>query len=328
MIEVKHLTKLYGRHKALSDLSFCIEKGGIYGLLGPNGAGKSTTMNIMTGCLAATSGEVKIGGYDIFEDAFKAKKLIGYLPEQPPLYMDRTPREYLTFVAGAKQIPDKDIAKRIDDVMETTGINHVADRLIKVLSKGYRQRVGIAQAILGDPEIVILDEPTVGLDPKQIIEIRDLIKDLGRNHTVIFSSHILSEVQQVCQTVMIISGGELAACDTPENLEKLFAGTSAVEVIAEADEEEARRILSGLGRNHEIRCNAIADQAKTGQNPKCNIQIETDKACEEDLCREIFNAFAEAKRPILRLNTTQASLEDIFIELTKEENADESHVQA
>ena len=236
MIEVNHLCKRYGNHTAVWDLSFHIEKGQIYGFLGPNGAGKSTTMNIMTGCLAATSGQVRIGGFDIFEDAQQAKKLIGYLPEQPPLYLDRTPREYLTFVARAKGIRESDIPNQLTHVMAVTQIQDVADRLIKNLSKGYKQRVGIAQAILGDPEVIILDEPTVGLDPRQITEIRELIQQLGKDHTVILSSHILSEVQAVCQTILIISQGKLVACDTPENLEKLFAGTTTVELTVEASE--------------------------------------------------------------------------------------------
>ncbi|MCC8182136.1 MAG: ABC transporter ATP-binding protein, partial [Clostridiales bacterium] len=199
MIDVKHLTKRYGNHTAVSDLSFHIGKGQIYGFLGPNGAGKSTTMNIMTGCLAATSGEVKVGGYDIFEDAEQAKRLIGYLPEQPPLYLDRTPREYLTFVGQAKRIPKRELKGQIQRVMEVTQITDVADRLMKHLSKGYKQRVGIAQALLGDPEVIILDEPTVGLDPRQIIEIRELITSLGERHTVIRSRHILAEVQAIGQ---------------------------------------------------------------------------------------------------------------------------------
>lgn len=215
MIEVNHLCKRYGNHTAVWDLSFHIEKGQIYGFLGPNGAGKSTTMNIMTGCLAATSGQVRIGGFDIFEEAQQAKKLVGYLPEQPPLYLDRTPREYLTFVARAKGIRESDIPNQLSHVMAVTQIQDVADRLIKNLSKGYKQRVGIAQAILGDPEVIILDEPTVGLDPRQITEIRELIQQLGKDHTVILSSHILSEVQAVCQTILIISKGKLVACDSP-----------------------------------------------------------------------------------------------------------------
>ena len=246
MITVEHLTKCYGNVKAVDDLSFEIGEGSVYGFLGPNGAGKSTTMNIMTGCLAATSGEVKIDGLDIFEDAAQAKRLLGYLPEQPPLYLDRTPREYLSFVGRAKGLDKAELAQQMERVMSVTQIEDVSDRLIKNLSKGYRQRVGIAQALLGEPKVVILDEPTVGLDPIQIIEIRDLIKDLGREHTVILSSHILSEVQAVCQTILIISKGKLVACDTPEKLERLFAGTTTVELTVEAEPEEAVRLLSPL----------------------------------------------------------------------------------
>lgn len=247
MIEVKHLTKRYGSHTAVSDLSFTVEKGQIYGFLGPNGAGKSTTMNIMTGCLAATSGEVVIGGYDIFQDAAQAKRLIGYLPEQPPLYLDRTPKEYLRFVARAKGIPEKSVPEELTRVMTVTGTLDVADRLMKNLSKGYRQRVGIAQAVLGDPEVIILDEPTVGLDPRQITEIRELIPPgWGRSAPSFFPASILSEVQQVCTTILILSKGKLGACDTPENLERLFAGKSTVELTVEAAEGEIPGILSGV----------------------------------------------------------------------------------
>lgn len=322
MIEVSHLTKKYGNHVAVSDLSFTIEKGQIYGFLGPNGAGKSTTMNIMTGCLAASSGEVKINGYDIFEDATKAKKLIGYLPEQPPLYMDRTPREYLSFIARVKGIPEYSVYHEVEAVMETTQIADVADRLIKNLSKGYKQRVGIAQAILGSPEIIILDEPTVGLDPKQIIEIRDLITKLGEQHTVILSSHILSEVQAVCQTILIISKGKLVACDTPDNLEHLFAGTTTVDLVVEADEEEVYAILSYISEITNI-------DVTICENGKCRVKLESGKATDYDICREIFFAFSEAKRAILHMSTEKVSLEDIFIELTNEkEEEHESHIEA
>ena len=309
MIEVSHLTKRYGEHTAVSDLSFTIEKGQIYGFLGPNGAGKSTTMNIMTGCLAATAGEVKIDGYDIFEQPMQAKRRIGYLPEQPPLYPDRTPREYLEFVAEAKGVPKAGRGEQIRRVMELTGIMDVADRLCKNLSKGYRQRVGIAQALLGDPEIIILDEPTVGLDPRQIIEIRDLIRSLGEEHTVILSSHILSEVQAVCGTILIIHKGKLVACDTPENLEKLFAGTATLELIAEAGEEDTKRILAALpGITH-------MDVRGAGEN-RCEVTLQTDSGAGEALCREAFFAFAGAGKAILRMDMAKASLEDIFIELT------------
>ena len=222
MIEVKNLTKKYGNHTAIDDLTFTINKGNVYGFLGPNGAGKSTTMNIITGCLAASSGQVTIGGFDIFEDAVKAKKLIGYLPEIPPLYPDMRVVDYLKFVAEVKGVPKGEMMEKLFDIMEKTQITDVAGRLIKNLSKGYRQRVGIAQALIGEPEIIILDEPTVGLDPKQIMEIRDLIRDLGREHTVILSSHILSEIKAVCNHILIISEGKLVADDTAENLENTY----------------------------------------------------------------------------------------------------------
>ena len=316
MIEVKHLCKRYGNVQAVSDLSFTIPKGQIYGFLGPNGAGKSTTMNIMTGCLAATSGEVTIDGYDIFEDAGEAKKRIGYLPEQPPVYPDRTPREYLTFVARAKGIPEREVPGQIAHAMAVTGTLDVADRLIRNLSKGYRQRVGIAQALLGDPEVIILDEPTVGLDPRQIIEIRELIQELGKEHTVILSSHILSEVQAVCQTILIISKGRLVACDTPENLEKRFAGTAAVELTAEAAPAEAEEILKNVSN--------VTAMEVTPAEAGCAIRLESGAGDGTQLCREAFFAFAGAKKPILSMTTAKASLEDIFIELTEGEKGGEA----
>ncbi|MCD7927878.1 MAG: ABC transporter ATP-binding protein [Oscillospiraceae bacterium] len=309
MIEVKHLTKKYGSQVAVNDLSFTIEKGQIYGLLGPNGAGKTTTMNIMTGCLAATAGEVKINGYDIFEDALQAKKLIGYLPEQPPLYMDRTPREYLRFVGRAKGIPEKKLGEQIDRAMEATQITAMADRLIKNLSKGYKQRVGIAQALLGDPEVVILDEPTVGLDPHQIIEIRDLIMKLGKKRTVILSSHILSEVQAVCQTILIISKGRLVACDTPENLERLMAGTATVNLTAECSEAQAKRLLAQIEDITQI-------QTLSGKKDRCSLRLGTDQTEGDGVCRKLFFAFAQAGLPILEMSVAKASLEQVFIELT------------
>ncbi len=308
MIEVKHLTKRYGNHTAVSDLSFTIEQGQIYGFLGPNGAGKSTTMNIMTGCLAATSGEVFIDGHDIFEEPMEAKKCIGYLPEQPPLYLDRTPREYLTFVARAKGLPEKEIPAHVDHVMEVTQTTDVANRLIKNLSKGYKQRVGIAQALLGDPEIIILDEPTVGLDPRQIIEIRELISRLGESHTVILSSHILSEVQAICKTILIISQGKLVACDTPENLEKLFAGTATVELDALASGEEAEQILGTVP--------GITHLEVTDGGETCHARVESGREDDRNLCADIFFAFSHAGKAIVSMGAARASLEDIFIELT------------
>ena len=317
MIEVKNLCKRYGDHTALSDLSFTIEKGQIYGFLGPNGAGKSTTMNIMTGCLAASSGSVTIDGYDIFEDAVEAKQRIGYLPELPPLYLDRTPREYLSFVARAKKIPSAQIKEQVAHVMEVTQISDVADRLIRNLSKGYKQRVGIAQAILGDPEVIILDEPTVGLDPKQIMEIRDLIQSLGKKHTVILSSHILSEVQAICQIILIISKGKLVACDTPENLEKLFAGSTTVELRTDASKAEVQQIISAV---------SALSGSKTKELPEggCSVRLESNSKDSDDFCRQIFFAFADARKAILELSVAKASLEDIFIELT---SAEQSHTE-
>ena len=245
MITVEHLTKRYGDFTAVDDISFTIGEGHIYGFLGPNGAGKSTTMNIMTGCLAATSGEVKIDGYDIFEQARQAKQCIGYLPEIPPLYTDETPREYLRFVAEAKGIAGKEIPGEVDRVIGEAGLTQMQERLIRNLSKGYRQRVGIAQALLGNPRYIILDEPTVGLDPLQIIEIRDLIRQLGQKHTVILSSHILSEVQAICESVLIIAHGKLVAFDTPQNLERRLAENNRLTITAECGEEQLRTILDG-----------------------------------------------------------------------------------
>lgn len=310
MIEVKHLVKRYGATNAVSDISFTIEKGHIYGFLGPNGAGKSTTMNILTGCLSATSGSVTIDGYDIFEDSREAKKRIGYLPEIPPLYPDRTPREYLRFVAEAKKVPAARRGEQIANVMAQTGVTEVADRLIRNLSKGYRQRVGIAQALLGDPEIIILDEPTVGLDPRQITEIRELIQALGREHTVILSSHILSEVQAVCERVLIISKGKLVACDETANLEKHFSGKTALDLTVEASKEDVGKVLDKIA--------GVTGFAVEEFGCYVNLKIETDRA-PEAMCRELFFAFAQIRKPILRMATAQASLEEIFLELTEEE---------
>lgn len=222
LIEVKHLTKRYGDTLAVDDLNFTIEKGRIYGFLGPNGAGKSTTMNMITGYLASTDGTVSINGHDILEDAEAARKSIGYLPELPPLYFDMTVEEYLVFAAELKKIAKADRKPEVNRVCAITKLDSVRGRLIKNLSKGYRQRVGLAQALLGSPEILILDEPTVGLDPKQILEIRDLIQELGKEHTVILSSHILSEISAVCDYVLILSHGKLVASDTLENLTSLM----------------------------------------------------------------------------------------------------------
>ena len=247
MIAVEHLTKSYGDFIAVNDISFQIDEGHVYGLLGPNGAGKSTIMNIMTGCLSATEGHVRIYGYDIFEEPKEAKKLIGYLPEQPPLYMNDTPLEYLKFVGEAKGLRGAKLKEQVEKVIQQTKIEDVKDRLISSLSKGYKQRVGVAQALLGNPKVIILDEPTVGLDPIQIIEIRDLIKELGKTHTVIFSSHILSEVQAICDRILIISKGKLIAFDEPQNLEKLLWHHEII-ITTDATEKENQRDLVNI--NH------------------------------------------------------------------------------
>ena len=239
MIEVKNLCKDYGTHRAVDDLSFTIEPGHVYGFLGPNGAGKSTTMNILTGCLAATSGQVSIDGFDIYEDAKEAKSRIGYLPEQPPLYHDMTVLEYLRFVAAAKGVAKDKRDEHLNAIIALTQLGDVENRLIKHLSKGYMQRVGVAQALVSDPEIIILDEPTVGLDPRQIIEIRQLIKELGKEHTVILSSHILSEVRSVCDRLLVIAKGKLVADDTPEALEAKYAPMSFEEIFLELTGEVA-----------------------------------------------------------------------------------------
>ena len=246
MIEVRNLVKKYGNHLAVDHLNFTVQQGQIYGFLGPNGAGKSTTMNIMTGYLGATAGEVLINGHDILKEPEMAKRSIGYLPEIPPLYMDMTVMEYLWFSAELKKIKKDEIESAVEEVVSLVQLEEVQNRLIKNLSKGYKQRVGLAQAVLGFPEIIILDEPTVGLDPKQIIEIRELIRELAKKHTVILSSHILAEVSEVCDHIMIISHGKLVASDTPENLEKLMSGTETVIIEAEVEASRAEEIIQAF----------------------------------------------------------------------------------
>ena len=309
MIEVSHLTKRYGANTAVDDLSFTIKKGVIYGLLGPNGAGKSTTMNIITGCLGATEGEVRVDGHSVVDEPMAAKKRIGYLPEQPPLYQEMTPKEYLRFVAQAKGIPHKQWNSQLHRVMEKTRIIDVQDRLIRNLSKGYKQRVGIAQALLGNPEVIILDEPTVGLDPAQIIEIRELIRELGREHTLVLSSHILSEVQAVCDHIMIISKGRLVASDTPENLTTLFAGTTTIKLEVMGDAAAVRSVLSGIDS---IEIAALHTEDGTTRCELTQTGIDDARAA-------IFTAFADAKLAIIEMNRVRASLEDVFLELTSGE---------
>ena len=313
MIQVEHLSKEYGGNPALVDVSFTVSDGKIYGLLGPNGAGKTTTMNIMTGCLAPTSGSVSIDGHDIFDEPVAAKRLLGYLPEQPPLYQDMTPQEFLLFVAKLRNVPRGERKAQIDRVIAVTKIDDMRHRLIKNLSKGYKQRVGIAQALLGDPKVIILDEPTVGLDPKQIIEIRDLIRELGERHTVILSSHILSEVQAVCDHILIINKGRLVASDTPENLEKLFAGVSTLKLTVRAPREAIEEALSGVPR-------IAGTQIGGGENGELLVTLTADG--DADLREDLFRAFSQKGLPILGMTTARASLEDIFLEFTENDAAE------
>ena len=307
MIEINNLVKKYGDHVAVDDLSLTVESGKIYGFLGPNGAGKSTTMNIITGYLGATSGEVKINGHDIFKEPEEAKKCIGYLPEIPPLYVDMTVREYLDFVAELKKL-EKSLRKRyVEEAMETTGITDVANRMIRNLSKGYRQRVGFAQAILGYPEIIILDEPTVGLDPKQIIEIRELIRKLGEKHTVILSSHILTEISAVCDHVFIISKGKLVASDATENLVSLMSGAQEIEVTVRTDASEAQKELASITE---------VSKVEVKNEDAGELIVYAKKGA--DVRESVFRALAEKHFAVLEMHTIEKSLEDVFLEITQE----------
>ena len=318
MIEVKNLVKKYGDHVAVDHVSFHLEEGKIYGFLGPNGAGKSTTMNIMTGYIAATDGDVKINGFDIYEEPEKAKKCIGYLPELPPVYMDMTPYEYLDFVADLKKIPSLKKKKMIEDIIEKVQIQEVRNRLIKNLSKGYRQRVGLAQAIMGYPPIIILDEPTVGLDPKQIIEIRDLIRSLAKKHTIILSSHILSEISAMCDEVLIINKGKLVAQDRMDHLSELMSAKNLLQIVVKAQREKIDEVLSDFPGVEEY---TITKE----ENGEISLEIVTDG--EKDIREELSYALATRHCLIMSFQASQMSLEDIFLELTEEENAEKEPEQ-
>ncbi|WP_276857773.1 ABC transporter ATP-binding protein [Intestinimonas timonensis] len=317
MIKVEHLTKYYGDFLAVSDLSFEIEEGHVYGFLGPNGAGKTTTMNIMTGCLSATSGRVEVGGHDIFEEAGQAKKLIGYLPEQPPLYMNETPAEYLRFVGEAKGLKGEELRTQVEKVIRQVRIEAVRDRRISALSKGYKQRVGIAQALLGNPKVIILDEPTVGLDPIQIIEIRDLIRQLGQEHTVILSSHILSEVQAICEKILIIAHGKLVAFDTPDKLERSLLSANEITFTTDAKSDVVRGLLSKVDHLTDV-------ELEKREDGLLSARLKTDSKDIYAVSRQLFFAFAEEDQPLLELNLKKASLEDIFIELTESGGEDQN----
>ena len=311
MIEVKGLVKRYGSHTAVENLSFTVETGQVYGFLGPNGAGKSTTMNMITGCISATDGQVLIDGHDVFDDPIAAKRCIGYLPEIPPLYPDFSVREYLKFVCELKGVKKSGVSAETQRVIEKADIADVADRLIKTLSKGYRQRVGLAQALVGDPEIIILDEPSIGLDPKQIIQMRELIRSLGREHTVILSSHILSEVSEVCDHILIIKKGKLVGNGTPQELAAMMQTGTTLSIQARGDLERTKVALEGIGGDITVTENA-AEHA-------LDIVIETKDG--SDLREQASVALSGAGCVILSMNLTQASLEDVFLELTYGEDA-------
>lgn len=309
MIEITDLTKKYGNKTVVDHINFRVEKGEIVGFLGPNGAGKSTTMNILTGYTAATSGSCKVDGFDILEEPLEVKKRIGYLPEQPPLYLDMKVKEYLDFVFELKKAEGKK-DEEVSKVMKLAHVDDVAGRLIKNLSKGYRQRVGLAQALIGNPEVLILDEPTVGLDPKQILEIRSVIKELGKEHTIILSSHILSEVSAICERVIIIGGGKILAVDTPENLSKRISGENRYSIVALGAKADVRSALQTVAGVTNVQIHAAKEEGA--------YQYLVETKTGTDLRAEISGALAKAQLPILRFESAAMSLEDIFLQLTEE----------
>ena len=312
MIEVKNLTKRYGANVALDNVSFSVEEGEILGFLGPNGAGKSTTMNIVTGYLSSTEGTVTVGGYDILENPNEAKKLIGYLPEIPPLYMDMTVKEYLNFMYELKKVklPRE---KHIKEICELVQISNVYNRLIGNLSKGYKQRVGIAQALLGNPPVLILDEPTVGLDPKQIIEIRTLIKNLGRNHTVILSSHILPEVQAVCERIIVINRGRLVADGATDTLAHDLSQDHRLILRAEGPEREMVHELMTLPH--------VIDVYSLGEKEKGVYELSIEAELDTDIRRDLFALLSRKGWPMMALKNTDLTLEDLFLQLTSSDTA-------
>ena len=316
MIEATNLVKRYGPHTAVDHASFKIEKGEIVGFLGPNGAGKSTTMNILTGYLSSSEGRVTVDGLDILDYPIEAKKKIGYLPENPPLYPEMTVREYLSFAGEIKKVPAGELPARMGRIMETVGITDVAGRLVKNLSKGYKQRVGLAQAMIGDPEILILDEPTAGLDPKQILEIRDLIIKLGKDHTIILSSHILPEVSAVCKRVLIINQGKIVADDTPDNLARRLLGGSHVLLRVEGGQDAVEKALRAIPavRNVEFR-----ESQEEG-----TIEVVAESEQDSDIRRDVFRSLGAAGLPILMMRSLDMSLEEIFLHLTMKEEASKS----
>ncbi len=316
MIEVQHVTKRYGPVTAVDDVSFRVESGQILGFLGPNGAGKTTTMRILTGCIPATEGAALVAGYDVFEEPVEAKRRTGYLPETPPLYPDMTVREYLTFAARINGIGSAERRERVAGAMARTSVADMADRHCGKLSKGYRQRVGLAQAILHNPDVLILDEPTAGLDPKQIIETRELIKDLAGDHTIVLSTHILPEVAQTCQSVIIINRGRVVAVDTPANLTERLGGAETVRLVIDplgADPEPALAAVPGVSG---VTVAEAADDA-------CVLDVRSERG--SDVRRELARAVVSNGWGLLELSPLRVSLEDVFLQLTtSEEPKDES----
>jgi ABC-2 type transport system ATP-binding protein len=311
LVQVINLTKRYGQHIAVDNVSFTVDKGEILGFLGPNGAGKTTTMNIITGYLSATEGSVKVDGFDILEEPEEVKKRIGYMPEFPPLYMDMTVQEYLNFVSDIKKIDRKTRARNLDRIMDMIKIGDVRKRLIKNLSKGYKQRVGLAQALIGAPQVLILDEPTVGLDPKQIIEIRNLIKELGKEHTIILSSHILPEVSAVCERVLIINKGKIVASDTPENLSRRLGDTGRLSIRVAGPEKQVLKLIGGLA--------GVKSVESTGAREPGTVDILVEAEKDIDVRRPVFYALSRAEYPILHMKPIDLTLEEIFLQVTTQE---------
>lgn len=321
MIQVENVSKRYGHSVALDNVSFTINEGEILGFLGPNGAGKSTTMNIITGYISATDGTVKVDGVDILENPNEVKKKIGYLPELPPLYQDMTVEEYLKFVSRIKKVERTNEEKHIKKVMDIVKITDVKNRLIKNLSKGYRQRVGLAQAIIGDPEVLVLDEPTVGLDPKQIIEIRNLIRELGKKHTIILSSHILSEVSAVCDRVIIIDKGHIVASGTPDELSSKLSYSNRLSLRVKGNEGSILKVVK--------KCDGIETVESKGSFEPGTVDILVEAEKDRDIREPLFNAFSSAGFPILIMKSVDLTLEEVFLQVTtpEEELKDASNIQ-
>jgi len=310
MIEVQNLSKNYGKIQAVDNVSFKVAKGEVVGFLGPNGAGKTTTMNILTGFLPATDGIAMIDGIDVSKEPIEVKKRIGYLPEHPPIYLDMTVKEYLTFVAQLNKLDKKDYINQIRDITDIVKISDVYERLCKNLSKGYRQRVGLASALIGNPEVLILDEPTIGLDPIQIIEIRKLIKELGKEHTVILSSHILPEVSAVCERVIIINKGKIVAEDTPEKLSSTLNAASKFMITAEGDAEHITNLIKTIDGLKDV-------SLRSSDGKIVNMIVESNQ--DIDIRRELFFKLARNNIPIIEMKLMHMTLEDIFLQVTTHE---------